>query len=225
MRMQYLGAAAIAAVVALAGPGMSAADAQDKPGPGSAAQQFFEAGQYDDALKSIGEMREKGNAGPREAFLAAHVALKQSQNDRAKEEFERLKGSDDPVWRLVGESGTAAIENERDKSAELAAKAVEESKSGDQDDPARKLRNFHAFYQLGLARTRKEEWGDAAESFARAAELNPGFAYAHYYAGLSYSRVKRPDQVVKYFETFLKLAPKAPERSAVQSLLKAIRGN
>jgi hypothetical protein len=37
--------------------------------------------------------------------------------------------------------------------------------------------------------------------------------------------VKRPDQVVKYFETFLKLAPKAPERSAVQSLLKAIRGN
>jgi hypothetical protein len=142
MRMQYLGAAAIAAVVALAGPGTSAADAQDRPGPGSAAQQFFEAGQYDDALRSIGEMREKGNAGPREAFLAAHVALKQTQNDRAKEEFERLKGSDDPVWRLVGESSIAAIENERDKSVELAAKAVEESKSGDQDDsPGRARRN------------------------------------------------------------------------------------
>ena len=92
------------------------------------------------------------------------------------------------------------------------------------DDPARRLREFHAYYQLGLARTRKEEWAGAAEAFARAAELNPNFAYAHYYAGLSYSRVKRPDQVVRHFEMFLKLAPKAPERSAVTSLLRAIKG-
>jgi hypothetical protein len=36
--------------------------------------------------------------------------------------------------------------------------------------------------------------------------------------------VKRPDQVVRYFERFLKLAPKAPERSAVMSILRAIKG-
>lgn len=225
MKMPCRSTAAMAVVVALAGSGISAADAQDKPGPLSAAQQFFEAGQYEEALKSVSQMREQGSAGLQEAFLAAQIALKQTQNDRAKEEFARLTGSDDPVWRLVGESGIAAIDNDRDRSIELGMKAVEASKSGGQDDPAARLRNFHAFYQLGLARTRKEDWAGAAESFARATELSPGFAYAHYYAGVSYSRVKRPDQVVKYFETFLKLAPKAPERSAVQSLLKTIRGH
>ena len=224
MKMLYPRAAVMVAVVMMAGSGSAATALQDKPGAASA-QQLFEAGQYDEALRSIAAMRDKGNAGPHDAALAAQIALKQTQHDRAKEEFARLAGSDDPVWKLIGESGVAAIENDRDKSAELAAKAVEESKAGDQDDPAKKLRNFHAFYQLGLARTRKEEWGPAAEAFARAVELNPTFAYAHYYAGLSYSRVKRPDQVAKYFEAFLKLAPKAPERSAVQSLLKAIRGN
>lgn len=225
MKMHYPGAAVLAAAVALAGTGTSAVEAQEKPRPSSAAQQFFEAGQYDEALKAVGEMRGQNSAGPAEAFLAAQIALKQTQNDRAKEEFARLTGSDDPVWRLVGESAIAAIDNDRDRSIELGSKAVEAAKSGDQNDPATRLRGFHAFYQLGLARTRKEEWAGAAESFARAAELNSGFAYAHYYAGLAYSRVKRPDQVVKYFETFLKLAPKAPERSAVQSLLKSIRGD
>ena len=219
MRKHCVGAAVMATVAALAGA--AAAFAQDKPRP--TAQQFFEAGQYDEALKAVGEMREKGSAGLHEAFLAAHIALRQNQNDRAKEEFQRLAESDDPVWRLAGESGTAAIENDRDRSVDRGMQAVEATKSGDQNDQGTRLRNFHAFYQLGLARTRKDDWAGAAESFARAAELNPGFAYAHYYAGLSYSRVKRPDQVVKHFEAFLKLAPKAPERSAVLSLLKSIR--
>ena len=225
MKMKFIGAATLAAVIAF-GSDSSLVTAQDKPGPASSAQQLFEAGQYDDALKAIGDMRADGKGGLPEAFLAAQIALKQTQNDRAKEEFARLTESDDAVWKLVGESGTAAVDNDRDRSAELGSKAVDAAKSGDgdQDDPARKLRNFHAFYQLGLARTRKDEWAGAAESFARAAELNPGFAYAHYYAGLSYSRIKRPDQIAKHFEMFLQLAPKAPERSAVQSLLKSIRG-
>ena len=227
MRMQCVGVAILTAVVMVAADSMALA-AQDRPGPASPAQQLFEAGQYDDALKSIGEKREKGEAGLPDTFLAAQVALKKTENDRAKDEFSKLKDSDDPVWKAVGESGMAAIENDRDKAVELGKKAVEAAKSGDQpdqDDPAKKLRNFHAFYQLALAQARKEDWTAAAESFTRATELNPGFAYAHYYAGLSYSRIKRPDQVAKYFEAFLKLAPKAPERSAVLSLLKAIRGD
>ena len=219
MTKHYVGAAVMATVGALAGA--AAPSTQDKPRP--TAQQFFEAGQYDEALKAVGEMRDKGNAGLNYAFRAAHIALIKNPHARAKEEFQRLAESDDPVWRLAGESGTAAIENDRDRSVERGLQAVEATKSGDQDDPGTRLRNFHAFYQLGLAQTRKDDWAGAAASFARAAELNPGFAYAHYYAGSSYSRVKRPDQVVKHFEAFLKLAPKAPERSAVQSLLKSIR--
>jgi len=223
MKIQCAGAAVLAVTMALAGPAAVGADGQGKQ-PVVQPQQLFEAGQYEPALKSLGEMRDKGAAGLPEAFLAAHAALKLNQNDRAKEEFARLKDADDPVWRLVGESATAAVDNDRDRALELAVKAVEEAKAGSGDDPAKRLREFHAYYQLGLARTRKEEWTGAAEAFARATELNSNFAYAHYYAGLAYSRVKRPDQVVRYFEMFLKLAPKAPERSAVTSLLRSIKG-
>jgi tetratricopeptide (TPR) repeat protein len=207
----------------LAGPAAAAANGPN-PQPVAQAQQLFEAGQYEQALKSLGEMRDRNAAGLPEAFLAAHVALKLNQNDRAKEEFARLTAANDRVWHLVGESATAAVDNDRDRALELAGQAVDEAKSGSGDDSARRVREFHAYYQLGLARTRKEEWAGAAEAFARAAELNANFAYAHYYAGLSYSRVKRPDQVVRYFEMFLKLAPKAPERSAVTSLLRSIKG-
>ena len=223
MKIQCPGAAVLAVTIALAGPAAVAANGPDQQ-PAGQAQQFFEAGQYEQALKSVGEMRDRGAAGLPEAFLAAHAALRQNQNDRAKEEFARLTAADDPVWRLVGESSTAAVDGDPDRALELARKAVDEAKAGSGDDPARRLRGFHASYQLGLVRTRKEEWAGAAEAFVRAAELNPNFAYAHYYAGLSYSRVKRPDQVVRHFEMFLKLAPKAPERSAVTSLLRAIKG-
>ena len=221
MKLQCPGAALLAATITLAGATPAIGQNQQ---PAAQAQQLFEAGQYEQALKALSAMRDRGAAGLPEAFLAAHVALRQNQNDRAKEEFARLTADDDSVWRLVGESSTAAVDNDRDRSLELALKAVDEAKAGSGDDPARRLRDFHAYYQLGLARTRKEEWAPAAEAFTRAAELNANFAYAHYYAGLSYSRVKRPDQVVRYFEMFLKLAPKAPERSAVTSLLRAIKG-
>src|SRR5262245_12482776 len=126
MKMQGFGAALMAAAVLVGSE--SGTTAQDKPAPPSA-QQLFEAGQYDEAMKSIGEMREKGSAGLPDAFLAAQIALKQTQNDRAKEEFAKLSASDDPVWKLVGESGTAAIENDRDKAVEFAGKAVDTSKS------------------------------------------------------------------------------------------------
>ena len=220
-------AGAVVAVAVMVTVDRSAVEAQAPAGPTLTAQQFFEAGQYDEALKFIGEMRVKGSAGLPDAFLAAQIALKQTQSERAKEEFARLRDSADPVWKAVGESGLASIENLRDEAAASGAKAVEATKAGDApapEDPAGMLRAFHAYYQLGLAQTRREEWTGAAEAFTRAVELNPTFAYAHYYAGLSYSRIKRPDQVAKYLEMFVKLAPKAPERSAVSSMLKAIRG-
>ena len=126
MKIQSPGAAILAATMTLAGP--AAAIGQNQQ-PVAQAQQLFEAGQYEQALKSLGEMRDKGAAGLPEAFLAAHVALRQNQNDRAKEEFARLTAADDPVWRLVGESSTAAVDNDRDRSLELALKAVEEAKA------------------------------------------------------------------------------------------------
>jgi tetratricopeptide (TPR) repeat protein len=84
--------------------------------------------------------------------------------------------------------------------------------------------DFFAQYQLGLARAQTEDWPAAAEAFERASQLDPVFAYAHYYAGLAYSRIQRIDRTATHFETFLKLAPKAPERTAVESIMRTLRG-
>ena len=49
-------------------------------------------------------------------------------------------------------------------------------------------------------------------------------AYAHYYAGLSYYQAERIDLMAAFFESFLKLAPDAPERAQVESIMRTIRG-
>jgi len=49
-------------------------------------------------------------------------------------------------------------------------------------------------------------------------------AYAHYEAGMAYYKAKRVDRMAVYFENFLKLAPNAPEKPAVQSIMRTVRG-
>ena len=81
-----------------------------------------------------------------------------------------------------------------------------------------------AHFQLGRALDAKGENAQAADAFAKAAERNPQMAYAHYQAGMSFYKAKRVDKMAVYFENFLKLAPNAPERPAVQSIMKTVRG-
>ena len=64
-----------------------------------------------------------------------------------------------------------------------------------------------AQYQLGLAYSAKNDFPKAAAAFDKAATLDCNFAYAHYYAGLSYYKAKRIDLMASHFEAFLKLAP------------------
>ena len=50
------------------------------------------------------------------------------------------------------------------------------------------------------------------------------FAAAYYYAGLANYRIKRIDLMTTNFNTFVKLAPSAPERPEVESILRTVRG-
>lgn len=176
-------------------------------------QQLMESGQHDQALQSIAAQRERGEAGPGDAFLAGLILVKIEQRDRAGEEFARLAATGDPAWTLIGESATALLASDNGRAREAASQAIEAAPG-----------MFQAQYQLGLAKARFEDWAGCAEAFRRAAELNPAFAYAHYYAGLSYSRSGRADRTSEHFERFLKLAPRAPERAAVESLMRTLRG-
>jgi regulator of sirC expression with transglutaminase-like and TPR domain len=63
----------------------------------------------------------------------------------------------------------------------------------------------------------------AAQAFERCVEADPRFAYAYYYAGLAYDRLNRADLMINRLEMFQRLAPEAPERPEVESILQTVR--
>jgi tetratricopeptide (TPR) repeat protein len=84
--------------------------------------------------------------------------------------------------------------------------------------------NFYAQYQLGLAYAEAKDYRNGATTLEKATTMNPSFAYAQYYAGMEYYQLKRIDKMAVFFERFLKLAPNAPERPAIEALMRSIRG-
>jgi tetratricopeptide (TPR) repeat protein len=190
---------AVAAVLAWSG---SAVAAEQKP----EVQRLFQSGSYEQAVEAARD------GDPASTYLAAQSLIKLDRNDQASAEMTRLRASDNPAWRLIGESGEALVANDAGRSVELARRAIE----ADGGNP-------FAQYQLGVAASRANDWGTASQSFARAIELKPDFAYAHYYAALAYQRQRQLPKTAEHFDAFLRLAPDAPERSAVVAILRTIK--
>ena len=172
-------------------------------------QKLFESGKYQEAIDTV---KKRSDASPEDVYVRALAHRKLNQNDDAKEAFGALAGRDG-AWKEIGSSGTAMIEGNMDNAAAAARKAV------DADGNSSEAR-----FQLGLVESARNNQQQAADAFARAAELNPQMAYAHYEAGMAFYKAKKVDRMAVYFENFLKLAPNAPERPAVQSIMKTIRG-
>jgi tetratricopeptide (TPR) repeat protein len=100
------------------------------------------------------------------------------------------------------------IEQKKFDEAEAAVKDA----AMDELQYVRGLLNFH--------RGRHQEAVDDLEAYL---SKYPEHAYAHYYAGLAYNGLRRPDKMLTHFEIFLKLKPDAPEARKVRSVLSAIR--
>jgi tetratricopeptide (TPR) repeat protein len=180
---------------------------------GQSAQQFFEAGQNDQAIAALAQQREAGEAGPTLAYLAGQILLKANQDATARGEFGNLVALADTPWKLIGESAIAALDGDNAGAIAAATQASEMAPD-----------LFEAQYQLGLVKARVGDWSGSAAALDRAAQINPSFAYAHYNAGQAYSKIKRIDLTAEHFERFLRLAPAAPERAGVESLMRTLRG-
>jgi tetratricopeptide (TPR) repeat protein len=190
---------AVAAVLAWSG---SAIAAEQKP----EVQRLYQSGSYEQAVDAARD------GDPASTFLAAQSLLKLDRSDQANAEMSRLRASDQPGWRLIGESGEALIANDAGRAVELARRAVE----ADGGNP-------FAQYQLGLAASKAGDWGSASQAFTAAVELKPDLAYAHYYAALAFQRQRQLPKTAQHFDAFLRLAPDAPERSAVVAILRTIK--
>ena len=176
-----------------------------------AAQKLFESGQYDRLIQQVAD---DPAPSPEEVYLAGQATLKVEPPDReaAKLAYARLERGDEHAWTFIARSATALVDHAADEALGAAKQAV--GMGPDQ---------MFAHYQLGLAQAEKRAWTNAAAAFEKATTLDPTFAYAHYYAGLAYYQTKRVDKMAVFFERFLKLAPEAPEASAVQAIMRSIR--
>jgi tetratricopeptide (TPR) repeat protein len=176
------------------------ANAQDSP------RQLFEAGKYQAAID-----KSAGDASPASQYLKGLSFLKLNNAAGAKDAFGKIGG--DEAWQSVGQSAIALTDNNREAALASARNAV--AKNGGLAEGQ---------YQLGLVLEATGDHGGAADAFVKATQINPQMAYAHYYAGMSFYETKRIDQMSVYFENFLKLAPNAPERPAVESIMRTVRG-
>jgi tetratricopeptide (TPR) repeat protein len=174
-------------------------------------QKLFESGKYQETIDAVNG---RPDAPQDQVYLRALAHRKLGQNDEAKHAFGALAGAaEGSVWREIGQSGTALVDGNMDAAHAAAKKAVEVDGNS---APAR--------YQLGLVESARDDQAQAAEAFAKAADLDPQMAYAHYEAGMAFYKIKRVDRMAVYFENFLKLAPDSPEKPAVQSIMRTVRG-
>ena len=170
-------------------------------------QKLFDAGRYQEVVDKT-----PADAPPDAQYRKGLARRKIDQHGEAKEDFGRLSAGGE-AWSAVGESAGLLIDGNLDGALEAARKGVQHGAELAQ-----------AHYQLGLVHDARSEPAAAATAFARAAELQPQMAYSHYMAGMSFYKAKRVDKMAVYFENFLKLAPQAPERPAVLSIMKTLRG-
>jgi len=179
-----------------------------------AVERLFEAGRHQEVIAAAAAP----DIQPAVVYMAAQSQLKLSATSQAAQAqaiqtYQRLEArpTDDP-WHFIGLSGRQLVQNQIEPAIASAREAI-----------ARAPMFGPAHYQLGLSLARAQRWPEAAAAFEAAAMRRPGHAYTHYYAGLSYYRAGRPDQMSVHFDQFLKLAPEAPERPEVQSIMRTIR--
>ena len=187
-----------AALVATSAPGALAQSLND-------VRSLFDAGQYQQAMSTGGASQD-----PRVIFVVAQSHQKLRQTDEARGVYQRLAARPD-AWGAIGRSAVAVLSSNAAGAVQEADQAVASGGS-----------IAEAFYQRGLALSAKGDVGEAASAFQKATDLDPNWASAHYYAGIAYSKAKRADLTAEHFQTFMRLAPQAPEKGEVQSILRTL---
>lgn len=179
----------------------------------SETRRLFDAGRDQEVIRAAASAPAQGDAQAQLQFLAAQSYTRLKQTAQARQVYAQLaaRPQSDP-WSFIGQSAVAIADRRFDTAVTAAARATTMSPNLAQ-----------GFFQLGMAQGYKQDFARAAEAFTRATTIDPNFAYAHYNAGLSYQKVRRTDLMARHFEAFLRLAPQAPERPMVESIMRSIR--
>ena len=171
-------------------------------------QKLFESGKYQQVVEST-----TPDSPPDVLYTMAQSQQKLGANDQAAQTFGRLaeRPEADP-WHFIGLSGRQLVEGNIDAAIASARQSVAMAP----DLP-------YSHYQLGLTLARQQAWAEAAAEFDATSERQPSNAYAHYYGGMMHYRANRIDRMAVHFDQFLKLAPEAPERPEVMSIMRTLQ--
>jgi tetratricopeptide (TPR) repeat protein len=175
---------------------------------------LYDAGKFGEVVTAVEQASAASDATlPRLRYLAAQSREKLNDPDKARQIYQLLSTGADSAWAEVGRSALAAMDKRPDDALASANLAVEQNAT---------LPEAH--YQRGIVLMLRRQYDEASGAFDKAITLDGSYAAAHYYGGLSDYRAKRIDRMAKHFEAFLKLAPDAPERVEVESIMRTVRG-
>ncbi|QYJ15106.1 hypothetical protein Rxycam_00918 [Rubrobacter xylanophilus DSM 9941] len=143
----------------------------------------------------------------------------EDQISRAERQVEENPGDAEAVTRL------AALYYQTGRLDD-AARVLERGRERSPKDPELamllgQIRAQQAESASGEKR-RKELYGEAAEAFAAAADLEPKNEQAFLFAGNAYDAADQPGQAIKYWNGYLKLEPEGEQARAVKERISAL---
>ena len=158
------------------------------------------------------EVNANGENAEARALLGRNLAaLKKIDEGEAEiRKAEEMGLAEDKV--LVAKAATAIEKRDTGQAMELLNKAVEVN-----------AQSAEAYHYRGMVKTQQKDFQGGIADLEKAIELDPSRAYTHYYLGLAYNGVKRPDKMAEHLQHFLNMAPDAPDADKVRSVLKAFR--
>ena len=188
------------------------------------ARQWFEAGQH----QQVVAIPLTEQSAPSLIYVVAQSQNRLDQRAAARATYEQLaaRPTIDP-WHFIGRSAVLLADTQPAQAVAAVEQTVataEQAVAAAQQAVTLGPRVAETHFQLGLAQAERRDYAQAALAFEAAIAVDPMPAYAHYYAGLSYYQAQRVDLMAKFFEGFLKLAPEAPERPQVESIMRTVRG-
>jgi tetratricopeptide (TPR) repeat protein len=178
----------------------------------SSPRDLYQAGRYQDTVDRVAALRAAGAAGPGDIWLMGQSLAKLNRDAEARDAFASLGGDEDDAWTFIGRSAAAVLDGNLDAALEHARAAVERAPDA-----------FHPNMQLGIVQTLRNDVAGASAALEKAVQIDGADAYAHYYAGLAASKLRRTDRMIAHFEAFIRLAPEAPERPTVETLLRTVK--
>jgi tetratricopeptide (TPR) repeat protein len=110
-----------------------------------------------------------------------------------------------------------------DSKVALARLYVEKRDLAKAEEALSEASGEEAAWVRGLMNFHKKDNEAAVRELEQYLGAHPEFAYAHYYAGMAYSGIRRPDKMLTHFEQFLRMKPDAPEARKVQAVMRATR--